>query len=41
MTVLDVIVIFLSGVMSTLYYDYTHGKDKKSPYQCTTTDKDL
>lgn len=37
MTVLDVIVIFLSGVMSTLYYDYT----KKSPYQCTTTDKDL
>ena len=26
MSVLDVITIFLCGVMSTLYYEYTHGK---------------
>lgn len=26
MTVLDVITIFLGGVISTLFYEYTHGK---------------
>ena len=28
MSVMDVVLIFLSGVMSTLYYEYTHGKIK-------------
>lgn len=26
MTVLDVITIFLGGVISTLFYEYTHGE---------------
>lgn len=30
MSVLDVITIFLCGVMSTLYYEYTHGKKLQS-----------
>lgn len=34
MTVPDVIVLFLSGVMTTLFYEYTHWKKNVKKHPC-------